>query len=104
MYKHSFFVENIQKGVLILREILFVFSIVFVLFQGIIPQTEEKEMSLILEVESTSNRAKTEVENKHPFIEVVATYDTLFQGIAIKGKAKHIEKVIQSDLDRKSVV
>lgn len=70
----------------------------FILFSGVFTEMEtEEETSLILEVEGSSTHAKKSIEAHHPFVEVVEVYDKLFQGVAVKGKPKHIEKVTQAD-------
>src|SRR5690625_1724527 len=60
-------------------------------------QTEEQEISLILEVDEEVKEHATYIEENVSNIEVVATYELLFQGIAIKGKPAAIKKVAQFD-------
>lgn len=61
-------------------------------------QTLEKEVSLILEVRGSPQEAAEKLKNENPLIEIAATYDVLLQAIAIKGKARHVEKAITSDV------
>lgn len=58
----------------------------------------EKEISLILEVEGSSEQAAKKIKKDHPLIDVDATYDILLQAVAIKGKARHVEKAITSEV------
>src|SRR5690625_3620350 len=60
-------------------------------------QTEEQEISLILEVDEEVKEHATYIEENVSNIEVVATYELLFQGIAVKGKPAAIKKVAQFD-------
>ena len=58
-----------------------------------IPSSKSKDVSLIVEVEGSPNKHKEYIETYYPAIEVVATYDTLFYGIALKGSPERISKV-----------
>ena len=60
-------------------------------------QIEEQEISLILEVDEEVKEHATYIEENVSNIEVVATYELLFQGIAVKGKPAAIKKVAQFD-------
>lgn len=69
----------------------------FILFSGVFSEAEEEEMSLILEVEGSVTKAEKAIEAYHPSVEIVAVYNKLLEGIAVKGKSRHIEKVTQAD-------
>lgn len=51
------------------------------------------DVSLIVEVKGNPKKHKEYIETYHPSIEVVATYDTLFYGLALKGRPERIEKI-----------
>src|SRR5690625_283195 len=53
----------------------------------------QDEVSLIIEVEGDPHRYKQYFAANEPFIEVVAVYDVLFQGLALQAKAKHLKDV-----------
>src|SRR5699024_7448613 len=67
------------------------------LFPEVAPEPEKKDMALIVETEDTPEQVKKQIEKDYPFVEIVATYDILFQGIAIKGKPKNLEGIVQED-------
>lgn len=54
-----------------------------------------EEQSIILEVEGNPHEFKQYIERNHPFVEVVHVYDTLLQGVAIRGDDQDIEDVQQ---------
>src|SRR5699024_6370579 len=43
------------------------------------------------------NEIKEKIENQFPLLEIVAVYDTLFQGLALKGKTKEIKKLARAN-------
>src|SRR5699024_3401374 len=55
-------------------------------------QEDEKE-SIIVEVEGDPAEHKEYLETYHPFVEVVATYDALFNGLALKATPKNLAKM-----------
>ncbi|WP_053218093.1 S8 family serine peptidase [Virgibacillus senegalensis] len=63
--------------------------------------TEEAE-SLIVEVEGDPHQYKEYIEKYHPFIEVLQVYDTLFTGLAVRGKTHQLQKVETEKFVRKS--
>lgn len=54
---------------------------------------ETKIQSLIVEVSQNPHEIKKQLNKQFPLIEVVAVYEELFQGLALKAKAKEIEKL-----------
>jgi len=60
-------------------------------------ESETDEVSLILEVEGDVQKHATYIEKHIPKLDVVTTYNVLFQGIAVKGELTDIEKVAQLD-------
>ncbi|MCF3942737.1 S8 family serine peptidase [Oceanobacillus alkalisoli] len=57
-----------------------------------IVQAEELE-TVIIEVEGDAEVHADYIKKYHPFIEVVATYSTLFNGIALQGKPQQLERL-----------
>ena len=49
--------------------------------------------SVILEVEGDANEHAAYIKKNYPLIDVVAVYDTLFQGLALQGKARELNKL-----------
>ncbi len=60
-------------------------------------QAEGEDLSLILEVDEEAKEHAAYIEKNLPNVEVVATYDLLFHGIAVKGSQDAIKKVVQLD-------
>lgn len=55
--------------------------------------SKKEDISLIVEVEGNPKKHKEYIETYYPSIEVVATYDTLFYGLALKGRPDRIGKI-----------
>src|SRR5690625_2037377 len=66
-------------------------------FNPLMSESETDEVSLILEVEGDVQKHATYIEKHIPKLDVVTTYNVLFQGIAVKGELTDIEKVAQLD-------
>src|SRR5690625_4574478 len=70
---------------------------VIILLTVILPQTVQAEIkdvqSIIIEVEGDPQEHKAYIETYHPFIEVVATYDTLLNGLALQGTPDKLERM-----------
>lgn len=58
----------------------------------------KKDISIIIEVDGDPHEQKRWIETYFPTLEVMATYDKLFHGIALKGQTKTIEKLAKSTL------
>ncbi|MFA1822701.1 S8 family serine peptidase [Virgibacillus oceani] len=57
-------------------------------------QAETKDIqSVIIEVEGDPEEHKRYIETYHPFIEVVATYETLLNGLALQGSPDKLERM-----------
>lgn len=75
-----------------------IFSTFLLLLLLFIPYPQElhaeKEMeSIIIEVEGDPEIHKEYLETYHPFIEVIAVYHQLFNGIAIQGAPANLQKI-----------
>lgn len=53
--------------------------------------------SVIVEVEGDAHQHKAYIEKNYPLIEVITVYDTLFQGLALQGRPKELEKLESAD-------
>ncbi|WP_163969502.1 S8 family serine peptidase [Oceanobacillus halotolerans] len=71
--------------------------IVFLIPTNIQANSDDETQSIIIEVEGDPHEHKSYIESYHPFIEIVATYDTLFTGLAIKGTPDNLEKMDSLD-------
>lgn len=56
-------------------------------------EEEKKVDSIIIEVEGDPEERKEYIEKNYPFIDVVATYELLFNGVALQGKPRNLEKL-----------
>ncbi|WP_047983941.1 S8 family serine peptidase [Ornithinibacillus californiensis] len=56
-------------------------------------QEREKHQSIIIEVEGNPIEHKKYLETYHPFIDVIATYEKLFNGLALQGSPDQLEKM-----------
>ncbi|WP_156290873.1 S8 family serine peptidase [Oceanobacillus salinisoli] len=54
---------------------------------------EDDVQSVIIEVEGDPEEHKEYIETYYPFIEVVATYELLFNGLALQGSSKNLKKM-----------
>ena len=73
-----------------MRGFIFFLIASFVYFPAV--HAEEVE-TVIIEVEGNVEAHADYIKNYHPFIEVVATYSTLFNGIALQGKPEQLERL-----------
>lgn len=53
--------------------------------------------SIIIEVEDDAHKWKEYIEKYHPRVEVIHVYDTLLQGLALKGTVRNLERVEKLD-------
>lgn len=58
---------------------------------------EEEDESIILEVEGDVDEHATYIEDHFPYVELVATYDTLFKGVALKIPKGKTHKIASMD-------
>ncbi|WP_085994042.1 S8 family serine peptidase [Oceanobacillus senegalensis] len=81
-----------------MRPYLLIITILFSLILPISVHAAEKEMeSIIIEVEGDPEEHKEYLEAYHPLIEVVATYELLFNGIALQGDPDQLKKMESLD-------
>lgn len=73
-------------------------AIFIILYFLQIPIVEAKELeTVIIEVEGDVEEYREYIETYHPFIEVVASYSTLFQGLALQGKPEHFKRISEEN-------
>src|SRR5699024_8168196 len=82
-----------------LPHVFFFLILFFLLFfpttQSLASATES--VSVIIEVEGDANEHAAYLEDEYPLIEVVEVYDTLFEGLALQGKERELEKLESLD-------
>ncbi|MDM8102829.1 MULTISPECIES: S8 family serine peptidase [Oceanobacillus] len=54
---------------------------------------DNPKQTLIIEVEGDPHEVKEEIEAYHPFVEVVAVYDIVFDGLAVEGKGEQLAEL-----------
>ncbi len=54
---------------------------------------ETLKQTLIIEVEGDPHKVKEEIEAYHPFVNVVAVYDIVFEGLAVEGKVEQLAEL-----------
>lgn len=74
-----------------------VISIISIYFFPSNGMAEKEEVSFILEVTDNTKERANFIKENMPNLEVVATYDLLFHGIAIKGDMADVKKAAQLD-------
>ncbi|WP_281374285.1 S8 family serine peptidase [Halobacillus locisalis] len=57
----------------------------------------KEEMTIIIEVEGSPSEFAADVESRLPRLEIVAQYDTIFNGVAVRGKVEELEKLSRMD-------
>ncbi|UOR11255.1 S8 family serine peptidase [Halobacillus amylolyticus] len=60
------------------------------------PEPSE-EVTIIVELDESPKAFASQIETRLPRLEIVATYTTIFQGVAIKGEAEELEKLARLD-------
>lgn len=74
-----------------MRLILFLFILFLSLPISVFAELEKE--SVIIEVEGDPEEHKEYIEKNYPLVEVVAVYQTLFNGLALQAKPKNLEKM-----------
>ncbi|AXI10630.1 peptidase S8 [Oceanobacillus zhaokaii] len=67
-------------------------AIIFIYFPMSVQASRPLE-SVIIEVEGDPKEHKEYIEQYHPFVEVIATYEKLFNGLALKGSADKLARM-----------
>ncbi|WIF97875.1 MULTISPECIES: S8 family serine peptidase [Pontibacillus] len=82
--------------------------VVMVLFSFLLGSPGQQAMgkrelqSIIIEVEDDAHKWKSYIEKYHPRVEVIHVYDTLLQGLALRGSVRDLERVEKSDFVEQS--
>lgn len=71
------------------------------LFGGHETSAAWEEEAVIIEVEGNPYEHQRYIETYHPFIEVVAVYSKLFNGLALRSRTDHLEKMVTAEFVRK---
>ncbi|WP_163539120.1 S8 family serine peptidase [Gracilibacillus sp. YIM 98692] len=58
-----------------------------------IQPSESEDISLIVETEDNPHAFAEQIETYHPRMEILAVYDTIFDGVAVKGDRRAIEQL-----------
>jgi minor extracellular serine protease Vpr len=72
-------------------------SLALIFYPHFMSFAQPEETSIIIEIDGSPTIHKEQIEAQFPFIKVVATYDTLFQGLALKGDAAKLGKITNLD-------
>ncbi|WP_394218136.1 S8 family serine peptidase [Halobacillus trueperi] len=72
------------------------FTCLFILTGFSAPEPND-EVTIIVELDESPESFLKEVERRLPRLEVVTSYDTIFNGVAIRGTAEELEKVARMD-------
>ncbi|WP_306798548.1 S8 family serine peptidase [Oceanobacillus saliphilus] len=72
---------------------LIIFILFFILPTTYMPLAEVELQPIIIEVEGDPNVHREYIETYHPFIEVVAVYEKLFNGLALLGSPKNLQRM-----------
>src|SRR5690625_7263407 len=80
----------------LLRILAFTFPLIFIVVEIQAMPTPEKE-SIIIEVDGDPETHATYIEKHHPQIDVVTTYDRLFNGLALQIPPKQIADLASLD-------
>lgn len=75
----------------------FLVFISFLVTAEITTAAETELETVIIEVEGDVEEHQAYIETYHPFIEVIASYSTIFNGLAIEGKPEHLAKMETAD-------
>ncbi|MGM8211412.1 S8 family serine peptidase [Virgibacillus sp. W0430] len=77
--------------------ILLLFPMLLLIIPSHAAALEKNDVSIIVEVEGDPHTYARDIELQYPFLRVVATYDTLFTGIAVQGSPEKLAKVANQD-------
>ncbi|WP_319004451.1 S8 family serine peptidase [Halobacillus litoralis] len=67
--------------------------VIFLLLSGFsAPQPEEK-VTIIIELDHNPGSFASEIERRYPRLEIITKYDTIFNGLAIRGTEEELEKI-----------
>ncbi len=84
-----------SKGAMFMRSAIYAFMIIIICSMFFLPNNlaYAEEQSIIIEVDGDPHERKTYLERYFPGIDVIKTYDTLFQGIALKAPPEKLKKL-----------
>ncbi|MGP4077161.1 S8 family serine peptidase [Halobacillus sp. K22] len=68
------------------------------LLAGFQSPEETDDVTIIIETKESSSLLADQIESRLPRLEIVAEYDTIFNGLAVKGTAQELEKLARMDM------
>lgn len=77
-----------------------VLPVIYAEHQGMLTEKNNNEISVIVEVIEDPHEAAKKIKQNEPSVQVITTYELLFNGIALKGKYEAIQKVMQESFIR----
>src|SRR5699024_10628910 len=95
VYNSNFLPKAKGKGVFFYMRHVYSLSLICFIFLsiGMTESFANQEQSIIVEVEGDPDERKEDIEKDAPCIEVVETYDILFNGLALRAKADQLDKI-----------
>ncbi|WP_117161570.1 S8 family serine peptidase [Paraliobacillus sp. X-1268] len=84
------------------RAILSILIALVFIIPPITSQAQTETQSIIIEVEGNPHEQKEYIEAYYPTVEVLEVYDTLFQGLALRGKAHQLDRLNGLDFLKKA--
>ncbi|WP_318247309.1 S8 family serine peptidase [Halobacillus litoralis] len=78
-----------------MRRILLAITLLFTV--GFSTPQSNEPVTIIVELDESPEQFVSEVELRLPRVEVVAEYDTIFNGVAIRGEVQELEKLARMD-------
>ncbi|MGF7127164.1 minor extracellular serine protease Vpr [Natronobacillus azotifigens] len=89
-----------MKCIQLLIIILLISSSIFI---AIPPSSAALQMkTIIIELDDSPEKNKQWIETYYPTLEVLEVFDTLFNGIAIKGRQSQLKRLVQQDFVKKT--
>src|SRR5690625_1116521 len=87
--------KDTLKGAMFMRSVLYALMIILICSMFFLPNNSAyaEEQSIIIEVDGDPQKRKAYLERYFPSIDVIKTYDTLFQGIALKASPQKLKKL-----------
>src|SRR5690625_2714242 len=87
--------KDTLKGAMFMRSALYALMIILICSMFFLPNNSAyaEEQSIIIEVDGDPQKRKAYLERYFPSIDVIKTYDTLFQGIALKASPQKLKKL-----------
>ncbi|TMN21998.1 S8 family serine peptidase [Lentibacillus cibarius] len=82
-----------RQMLLLLIVVIFMLPVSVAAWKDAPEADNNKQKAVIIEVDGNPEKRKTYLETYHPYINIVAVYDKLFNGIALKAKPQQLAKL-----------